>query len=635
MAKSNSSLNRPFLFTSLVFLFFTQAPAQASESGLQRKLTQARAYSQSKPDSALLLLTECLSESRRSGNWAILAETFLRTGIFYAQQNVFDKALPQADSAEKYGQRYLSKDQLAAIYNLQANILMQTGQYQRATERYLKCISLAEKQKNHRLLLMAYSNLSMLYSSLIQYEKSFQYARKQFGLANRLQINDEIGYSCSALIDLFSQTHKPDSMEKYVKIMATACHNTQDPNLLSILATETGVMYNGKKQYKLAIPQFLKSIELNRQMGDTAGMMRAYLNLGLTYTQDGQSQKAVLVLKPAVEKLKAMGNQMMLREGTKELAEAYAKSGDYAKAYRTQLDYQWLSDIALNNQSRENIQKLEARYQSEKKEAAIRLLQKDNALKATEAINRQDERNLVLLSSLALLGFGLFFGNRYLARRKLATQKEILENRLRLSADLHDDVGATLSSISIYAEAIKNKLKANQTERVPELVEKIGENARETVATLSDLVWNLNPANDSAEKLFQRMESTAAFLLSAQNTHLEFEVDPTLLDFDFSLESKQNIYLIFKETINNAAKYARATLVKASIKNEGNMFEMKISDNGTGFNESTITKGNGLRNTRSRAEALNGSATISTSPEGTSVVVCFPMKKLGKRQTNI
>jgi signal transduction histidine kinase len=191
-------------------------------------------------------------------------------------------------------------------------------------------------------------------------------------------------------------------------------------------------------------------------------------------------------------------------------------------------------------------------------------------------------------------------------------------------------VGATLSSISIYTEAIKNKLKNNEHERVMELVNKIGENSRETISTLGDIVWNLNPINDSAQKLFNRMESTATLLLSAQNTILDFSVDEKLLDHDFSMEAKQNLYLIFKETINNTAKYALATEVKVSIRKNANALEMTISDNGKGFDVASKTEGNGLRNIRLRTKSLGGSFDVSSSASGTDTHIKLPISEMVK-----
>ena len=163
-----------------------------------------------------------------------------------------------------------------------------------------------------------------------------------------------------------------------------------------------------------------------------------------------------------------------------------------------------------------------------------------------------------------------------------------------------------------------------------ELVNKIGENSRETISTLGDIVWNINPMNDTAEKLFIRMESTAIMLFSAQNTLLEFEADPRLSDFDFSLEAKQNLYLIFKETINNTLKYAEATQVKIGIKKADGNFEMAISDNGKGFDSSKESEGNGLKNMKRRVENFGGKFMLASSSAGTSTMVQIPVVALEK-----
>jgi signal transduction histidine kinase len=264
------------------------------------------------------------------------------------------------------------------------------------------------------------------------------------------------------------------------------------------------------------------------------------------------------------------------------------------------------------------------------KAALLSNTEKDKALKAKELEDEVFKRNLILIGALLALVLAYLLFIRFRLKTRLSHQQTILDQRKRLSADLHDDVGATLSSISIYTEAIKTKLKNNEPERVMELVAKIGENSRETISTLGDIVWNLNPINDSAERLFNRMESTASMLLSVQNSALGFQTDPQLLGFDFSLEAKQNLYLIFKEVINNAAKYARAQEVQVNLRKAGNDLELHISDNGLGFDTTQQAEGNGLRNIQIRTEVLGGTATVVSSPSGTDTLVKLPLNRLAK-----
>lgn len=603
----------------------------AAPERLLKKLEKSRSMSHEKPDSALLLYQQILAESAQKYGFSMHVKVYHNLGIFFAERSQYEKALSYADSALKYIPRTKENKMAGKLYNLKANVYMQTGRNEEAQKAYLLCISMAEKEGNDRLLLMAYSNISVLYNSLIQYEKGLEYARKQFQLAQKIDNKDEIAFACAAISDFFSQTHQPDSLEKYARIMKEACAGTEDPSLPLMLANITGAMHLSKQEFGKAIPEFKKAIALNLEQGDSIGLIRAWINLGIAFKKNRKGKDAVETLEPAVRIARKLNERMLEREATKELAESYSVAGLFEKAYQTQCQYQALSDEALNKQSQENLQNLEARYQTEKKEAAIRLLTKDNALKASEAEQRKSERNLILLASLSFIGFGLFFTQRHLARKRMAARQAELESRLRLSSDLHDDVGATLSSISIYTEAIKNKLRLQDYEKVRELVEKIGENAQETVSTLGDIVWNLNPVNDSAERLFMRMESTSLLLLAARNARLEFEVDPQVLNIDFSLEAKQNIYLMFKETVNNTVKYSGANLLKINIKRDLKDLELKMTDNGTGFDVEEKSNGNGLANIRRRAKALGGKAEISSSETGTITQIRIPLSVLEKR----
>jgi len=171
----------------------------------------------------------------------------------------------------------------------------------------------------------------------------------------------------------------------------------------------------------------------------------------------------------------------------------------------------------------------------------------------------------------------------------------------------------------------------NETEKVMELVHKIGDNARETISNLSDIVWSINPVNDKGEILFSRMESFASDLLASKEIKLSFQCAPSLLKQEFGMDIKQNLYLIFKEAINNVAKHSGATRVSIVFENSNHRVKMKIIDNGKGFNLSTTLQkngsmnGNGLKNMNERANALNGKMKLTSSSEGTIAFLEFPI----------
>ncbi len=210
---------------------------------------------------------------------------------------------------------------------------------------------------------------------------------------------------------------------------------------------------------------------------------------------------------------------------------------------------------------------------------------------------------------------------RYRLRQALALEKL----RTRIATDLHDDIGATLSSISFYSEAVKQKIKDEVPDARP-ILEKMGETSRGMVGNMSDIVWAINPVNDAAGALFKRMHSYAAELCQLKNVILRFEADSSLDKKTLDIESRKNVYLIFKEAVNNALKYSGCSMLTIRVQKELKMLRMTITDNGRGFSVEEATTGNGLQNMRMRAGELGGAVHINSAPgAGTSIELCCPI----------
>ncbi len=216
-----------------------------------------------------------------------------------------------------------------------------------------------------------------------------------------------------------------------------------------------------------------------------------------------------------------------------------------------------------------------------------------------------------------------------LIKKEAEARLAIEKTRMGIAMNLHDDVGSVLTSLSIYGEAAKIALLENNTDKTENLLDKIGVSARETMDNMSDIVWTINPVNDNGEKLFNKMEAFASSVLNAKEIVLKFEVDKELFESDFLMSVRQNLFLIFKESINNIAKHAAATEVIVSFYISNNLLKMDITDNGKGFDLSMVSKkitgGNGLKNMRERAATLNGKIDIRSFNNGTETKLEFPI----------
>ncbi len=182
--------------------------------------------------------------------------------------------------------------------------------------------------------------------------------------------------------------------------------------------------------------------------------------------------------------------------------------------------------------------------------------------------------------------------------------------RVRIASDLHDDIGATLTKISLQSELIQDGACS------PEIVaslRKIGAMSRELVTTMSDVVWSIDARNDTVGDLLDRMRDFAASVLSAKPINVNFEVSGLDEQKKLSVPLRQNLYLIFKEAINNIAKHATATQVNIHVKNIDGKFSMMIRDDGKAWGNGDYEKlsGHGLRNMKMRAERIGGRLEIS------------------------
>jgi signal transduction histidine kinase len=194
--------------------------------------------------------------------------------------------------------------------------------------------------------------------------------------------------------------------------------------------------------------------------------------------------------------------------------------------------------------------------------------------------------------------------------RKLRAEQQL---RTTIASDLHDDIGSTLNSISVYTEIAGQQLYTD-AEKAKILLDKMGAASRSMIDTMSDIVWTVNPKNDDFENVLKRMQFFAGELLSGKNILLNFEVDERVKKLKFTMQERKNIYLIFKEAVNNIYKYAEATAVTITITKDGNYLALGILDNGRGFNTSEKnSSGNGLMNMKNRAAEIGGKLTIDSS----------------------
>ena len=203
------------------------------------------------------------------------------------------------------------------------------------------------------------------------------------------------------------------------------------------------------------------------------------------------------------------------------------------------------------------------------------------------------------------------------------------EERLRIARDLHDDMGSTLSSISIYSKVVASYLGTDQ-EKAEAFLQKIQNNAKLLMENTNDLIWSLQTNYGESESIFRRMQKAAVEMLSSASISPQVDIDAEALPV-LQIEAQKNCWLIFKEAINNVCKYSKAGTCWVSIKrDEGNLI-ICVKDDGVGFSEPK--SGNGLKNMLLRSAALGGQCTLeSSNGHGTLMKAVFPIENNSLQQ---
>ena len=199
---------------------------------------------------------------------------------------------------------------------------------------------------------------------------------------------------------------------------------------------------------------------------------------------------------------------------------------------------------------------------------------------------------------------------------------KVLNLRTKIASDLHDEVGSTLSSIALSANFVSNKLQ-NQNADIRQILGQIKKDSEETVHTIRDTVWALNPDNDSIENLIEKIRSFALQILTAKEIKLNFDNKISeAKTFKISVEQRKNLFLIIKESITNIAKHAEATEVKIAFERKKELLKINISDNGKGFDTQQLHEGNGLHNLQKRAKESHFELKINSGKgKGTNIYV--------------
>jgi signal transduction histidine kinase len=195
--------------------------------------------------------------------------------------------------------------------------------------------------------------------------------------------------------------------------------------------------------------------------------------------------------------------------------------------------------------------------------------------------------------------------------------------RTRIARDLHDDIGATLSQIALLSEIVQARVHGDL--QVAGAVRQIGRLSREAVDSMSDIVWSLDPGSDTLGHTIERMRDFAGEVFAARGVAFCFRAPDAGDNLKIGTHARRQLFLAFKESVNNIARHAECTEAEAELAIERGWLQLKLGDNGKGFDCRRTALGHGLNSMRNRARSMGGEFQVASSTSGTGVTLRIPI----------
>lgn len=555
------------------------------------------------------------------GNGRVRANYVMAAGLFYKNQGLNKEALPFMLESVRLSRVYSNKTSQAGQLLNVGNLYMIMGDMKSAVTYHLQSLKLFEEVGNARGQSFALQSLGNDYSELNQHQSAKSYFERS--LAMKQQLNDKRGIINAhlGLGETYRELKDFKTSERYLKEGRDAAREMKLVLEEARLEYTLGLLYKDINNREEAQRVLQHSIALARQGGDSAlvaeikGFVAFLERKPLRETDEERTLQGTLL---ATE---SSGRKGSVVAAYYNLAEYYANHEQFEKAYRNLKKYEQMNDSMRGNEVLLQIKQLETQYETDKKEQEIALLKKEQQLNEAELKIQKNRQLLIGMALLSVIVISVLLVNRYRVVNQARRQLEMEKIRTTIAQDLHDDIGSTLSSINIIS-----KLALQQKDQASDHFQRINEQSSRMMESISDIVWSINPNNDSLEQMVMKMKEFASEILEPKEMLYSFQGEENLHSLSLDLSRRKNLFLIFKEAVNNAAKYSEAKEIRICFEKNGDQLKVTISDDGKGFDPHAVKSGNGQRNLRERAAAAGGVLQVDAAPgKGTVVLLSLPL----------
>lgn len=554
------------------------------------------------------------------------------------------------DSALYYGRIAVGKllqikkpNSAIQVKHNMSKVYKNQGQNEKATALLFDALKLAEKTKSTLWISYIYSSLSINYHDFEAYEKGVYYGKKSYHYNLGLPKKDigQITYALNAIAINYDDWNKPDSALYYHKKVFDYAKG-KDTLGYGNTYNNIGNTLLKQKKYRQAEKWIRTAIKIDeitddglRDQGHYYTIATHYNNLATIAYNLGNHAAAEKYFALSFDAAKKSNSVEKLRDYYYHQYLFNKKRNNVVKALEFQEEYLVLRDSVFKKERAELLGNLEAKYQNEKKEKELLLSKTRIAQKERQIEQKNTQFQILALVALALIAIAYLIYRQQRLRNKqqqqefqlksaiseIETQNQLHEQRLSISRDLHDNIGAQLTFVVSSVDNLKfgNQVK---DDKVNSQLAKISDFTKSTIIELRDTIWAMNTNeftfDDLRVRIFNFIEKAK---IAKEEVDFVFHIEEALRNVKLSSIVGINIYRTIQEAVNNAIKHSGGNRVSVGAATEGNHIKITISDNGKGFDKTSADQGNGLQNMRKRIEDVGGDFEINASPGGTEITI--------------
>ena len=534
-----------------------------------------------------------------------------------------------------------------------------------------KAVEIATELNDSLSLAHAYSKLSLIYTYKDKRGKKILYNLKAITIFEKLEEFDMAGNSYGELGFMLKYENIDDAllyMRKGIKLIKNSKSSKIDALydnygiLQAILENfDSAIYYHNKslilkkanndsiglpygyahlatvniiqKNFDVAKKYIDSSFVIRSKRNDIYGLADVYAYYGDLYFEKENYLKSIDFFKKGFDLSKENKFYNLQKYCAEKITSSYRKLNNYKNAFQYNAIFQSLKDSTLNAQTNSRVAELQIEFETEKKEKEI-AVQKEEILKQELEIKNKTLFNIVLGSGLLLLSL-LFYGiykyqknKRKQLRTQLTlkdelsktkTQNKLQEQRLHISRDLHDNIGSQLTFIISSIDNLKFLTKSSD-EKIKNKLTNINSFASSTISQLRDTIWAMNKNEISYPDFHGRVLGFIEKAKIAKSDVQILFISNLKDDITFSSVTGINLFRVVQESINNSLKYSEASKIEISFNEEKDAINIRINDNGKGFDINTVEFGNGLNNMQTRIEEIGGKIDLtSTIGKGTYI----------------